>query len=142
MSEQIEAVDAAPEAAKIQRYQVHYDDDAGSIEHVESDTGPFVYYEDHLMAMLNPLNTALCKDMPAVYRMLQFLLDNIADLEQEPSFAGFQIQRATNDQGELQFIRLIPCDKIGDITVARTNDVKENQVIKAAVRDTLVLVKP
>jgi len=102
----------------------------------------FVKYDDHIAAMLNPMNTVLCRDMPSLYKLLQFIIDNIADLEQSPDFAGFQMQRAVNDQGELQFIRLVPCDKIGDVTVARIADVAVNKVIKKAVRDTLVLAKP
>lgn len=126
----------------IKRYSlIDHDDGYGAIE-VETESGEYVKFADHRMAMLNPLNTSLCKDMPALYHLLQFILDNIADLEQSPDFAGFKMQRATNDEGELLYIRLLPCDKIGDVTVTRIADVPENKVIKAAVRDTLVLVKP
>lgn len=132
---------AKPEVAKIQRYDVRTDvhDNAYGREDM---SGEWVKYDDHIAAMVNPLNTSLCKDMPAFYKLLQFLLDNIGDLEQSPDFAGFKLQRATNDEGELQFIRLVPCDKIGDITSPRYVDEQPNKVIKAAVASTLKLVQP
>jgi len=135
---------AQPEVAKIQRYDISATTQYGGAT-IESDinvNGEWVKYDDHIAAMINPLNTSLCRDMPAFYKLLQFMLDNIADLEQSPDFAGFKLQRATNDEGELQFIRLVPCDKIGDITSPRYVDEQPNKVIKAAVASTLKLVQP
>lgn len=119
----------------ITRYEIGGDGDM-----VAYTDGDYVRYDDHIRAILNPMNQTLCKDMPALYRMFQFLLDNIADLEQSPDFAGFKMQRATSDEGELQFIRLIPCDNIAGVTAPRYAD-PENKVIKKAVASTIQIAR-
>lgn len=147
MSEQASAVNEiageqeteARSPLKIQRYTP-----AGIRDCMDEDQGgQWVKYDDHVRAMLNPQGLPLARDMASLYRLFQFMLDNIADLESEPDFAGFQMQRLTNEEtGELLCIRLIPCDNIAGITAPRIAEVKENPVIKQAVRDSLHLVRP
>lgn len=79
----------------------------------------YVRYDDHLRAVLNPMGHRLTKDDAALFSTLQFIIDNIAGLEQDESFAGFQFHRILNDEGALLQITLTPCDNLDGITAPR-----------------------
>jgi hypothetical protein len=131
----------AVEQSKIQRFSLveHYDD--ANIE--ASHDGEYVKYEDHVTAMLNPMGHQLTRDDKATFKLIQHIIDNIANEEQSPEFAGFQFIRATNDEGELNFIGLVPCDNIAGITAPRFSfEAIKAPAIKAATAAQLKLVKP
>lgn len=129
---------AAEQSTKIQRYSV--DPNTGT----ESDnSGKWVKYEDHVKAMLNPMGLQLTKDDKASFSLLQHIIDNIANEEQSPDFAGFQLSRATSEEGELKFIGLVPCDNIAGIAAPRFSfEAVKSPAIKAATASQLKLVKP
>ena len=133
---------AAEQVSKIQRIKVE-SVDQGQLEHIESSDGPFVYYVDHVSAMLNPMGHQLTRDDKATNKLLQHIINNIANEEQSNDFAGFQFHRATNDEGELLFMALVPCDNIAGITAPRFSfEAAKTPAIKAATAAQLKLVKP
>ena len=80
----------------------------------------YVKYEDYLAAKLNPNGYALTKDDPAVYRMMQAILDITGDCEQTPTFSGWQIQAVQNSEtGEYLKLELIATDNIHGIIAPR-----------------------
>lgn len=134
---------AAEQSSKIQRYSIQVDPFQTGWSGVEADDGIWVKYEDHVTAMLNPMGHQLTQDDKATFKLIQHLLDNIANEEQSPDFAGFQFIRATNDEGELSFIGLVPCDNIAGITAPRFSfEAIKAPAIKAATASQLKLVKP
>jgi len=142
---------AVEQSSKIQRYVVNGDYDGFWLEDPDSDkrydidpeNPEVVKYEDHVTAMLNPMGHQLTRDDKATFKLIQHLIDNIANEEQSPEFAGFQFIRATNDEGELNFIGLVPCDNIAGITAPRFSfEAIKAPAIKAATASQLKLVKP
>lgn len=133
---------AAEQSSKIPRYEV-FKDAADNAVGSEDPTGEWVKYEDHVTAMLNPMGHQLTRDDKATFKLMQHLIDNIANEEQSPDFAGFQFIRATNDEGELNFIGLVPCDNIAGITAPRFSfEAIKAPAIKAATAAQLKLAKP
>lgn len=79
----------------------------------------YVTYDDHLRAVLNPLHHRLTKDDAATFNAFQFILDNTADLEQDEHFAGYRLERVTDKEEKLLYLRFVPCDNLGGVTVPR-----------------------
>lgn len=123
--------------AGIQRYGLMVDV-ADVPSGVEDDSGEWVKYDDHIRAMLNPQGIPLCKGMAEFYQLSQFLLDNIADLEQDDYFAGFQMHRIVNDEGVLLQITLTPCDNLDGVTAPRMVNSEAPKVKTKAPRLNLV----
>jgi hypothetical protein len=127
------------QSSKIQRYKANLP--YPGIE--AASDGEFVRYEDHVAAMLNPMGHQLTRDDKATNKLLQHIINNIANEEQSTDFAGFQFHRATNDEGELLFMALVPCDNIAGITAPRFSfEAAKAPAIKAATAAQLKLVKP
>lgn len=105
-------------ADKIDRFDP-LPDGHGGAEMVTVNTGDWVKYDDHLRAQLNPSGTPLTKDDDAAYRLLQNILDAVAECEGDDTFAGFQIQEQRNSEGKLLSVRLVPCDRIGGVVAPR-----------------------
>lgn len=82
---------------------VAHDDIAGTIAHDEADT-----------------QAPVTRDDAATGKLLQSILDIVAECDQAPEFAGFQIQEARTAAGLLMSVRLVPCDIIGGIVSPRT----------------------
>lgn len=83
------------------------------------DAGEFVRYADHVVCMLNPSGTRLTNDDRATNALMQGVIDCVAECEQELTFAGFMVQEQRRDDGQLLSVRLVACDRIGDVTVPR-----------------------
>lgn len=134
------------QSSKIQRYEISIGSIGGchsALDEDKSEDGEWVKYEDHVTAMLNPMGHQFTRDDKATFKLIQHLIDNIANEEQSPDFAGFQFIRATNDEGELNFIGLVPCDNIAGITAPRFSfEAIKAPAIKAATATQLKLVKP
>jgi hypothetical protein len=60
------------------------------------------------------------RDDAATGKLLQSILDIVAECDLAPEFAGFQIQEARNGAGLLLSVRLVPCDNVGGIVSPRT----------------------
>lgn len=60
------------------------------------------------------------RDDAATGKLLQSILDIVAECDQAPEFAGFQIQEARTEGGQLLYVRLVPCDNVGGIVSPRT----------------------
>lgn len=83
------------------------------------DDGEFVRHADYVVAMLNPDGTRLTNDDRATNALMQGVIDCVAECEQDPLFAGFQVQEQRRD-GQLLSVRMVACDRIGDVAVPRT----------------------
>lgn len=69
-----------------------------------------------------PLTTGdgpITRDDETTGKLLQSILDIVAECDQVESFAGFQIQEARNAAGLLLSVRLVPCDQVGGIVSPR-----------------------
>lgn len=60
------------------------------------------------------------RDDAATGKLLQSILDIVAECDLAPEFAGFQIQEARTESGLLLYVRLVPCDSVGGIVSPRT----------------------
>ncbi len=65
-------------------------------------------------------DTPLSRDDAATKALLQNILDIVAEVEDDPAFAGFQIQEARNAAGQLISIRLMPCDNHAGVVAPRS----------------------
>lgn len=70
-----------------------------------------------------PLTTAgdgpITRDDEATGRLLQSILDIVAECDQVESFAGFQISESRTKDGLLLSVRLVPCDSVAGIVAPR-----------------------
>ena len=62
----------------------------------------------------------ITRDDAATGKLLQSVLDIVAECDLAPEFAGFQIQEARTESGLLLYVRLVPCDSVGGIVSPRT----------------------
>lgn len=94
---------------KIQRFNMNGEPDID---------GDYVRYADHVVCMLNPSGTRLTNDDRATNALMQGVIDSVAECEQDELFAGFQVQEQRRN-GQLLSVRLVACDRIGDVAVPR-----------------------
>lgn len=59
------------------------------------------------------------RDPEATRALLQHILDIVAEVEEDPNFAGFQLQEARNDLGKLLAVRLMACENVAGVVSAR-----------------------
>ncbi len=87
------------------------------------------------MSELIQLTGSQVRDPVAVTATLNVILDIIAEAEQVPTFAGFQVNELKDKHGKLLYIQLVACDDLNGIIAPRVD-------IAPAVKADVVEVKP